>query len=128
MAKKAPYRCFLYKQVDGETVTNICSADDSDGLASAVDAALDDGWHTTFADFIDDIPDITEEKAEAMKDVCSIAAGDANILANADRIDDIDKIRDAYERITGGPIDKRCRSIKGVRNAVKKALGEMNVN
>ncbi len=128
MAKKAPYRCFLYKQVNGETITNICSGADADSLEKAVDDAINDGWHTTFADFIDDIPDITEDRAEAMKDACSIAAGDANILANADRIDDVDKIRDAYERVNGKALNKQITSLKGVRKAVKKALGGSNVN
>ena len=119
---KEEYRCFLYKQVDGKTVSHIFVGE------SAVEEALKDGWHTTFADFIDDVPNITEDQKHAMKDVCSIAAGDANILANAEQIKDIDKLKEAYERVAGKPMDKRVKSIAGVRNVIKKALGESHVN
>jgi hypothetical protein len=125
---KSDYRCFLYRQVDGETITHICSGKDAKELEFEVDAALDEGWHTTFADFIDGVHDITEEKAEELKDVCSIAAADANILANAERITDMDQLKEAYARMTGSEMDKRVKSIKGVRNVIKKALGESNVN
>lgn len=126
---KSNYRCFLYKQIDGKTVTHICSGVDGDELTRVVDDAIAEGWHTTFADFIDGVVDITEEKAEQLKDICSIAAADANILANAERIKDIDRLKESYARITGREMDSRCKSIKGVRNAIKKALeGESNVN
>jgi hypothetical protein len=126
--KKSDYRCFLYKQVEGKTVTNIYSGANAKELETAVDKALTEGWHTTFADFIDDVPDINDDKKAQLKDACSIAAGDANILANAHRIEDIDKLRDAYERINGKPLHKQITSLKGVRKAIKKALGDSNVN
>lgn len=122
------YRCFLYKQVDGKTVSNIFSADNETSLTEVVDRALADGWHTTFADFVDEIENITEDQKHAMKDVCSVAAGDYNILANADQIKDIDKLREAYERVMDKPIDKRVKTINGVRNVIRKALGESHVN
>lgn len=125
---KSNYRCFLYKQVDGKTVTHICSGKDAEELAMVVDDAIAEGWHTTFADFVDDVEGITEDQKAAIKDVCSIAAGDANILANAYQIDDIDKLKEAYERMTGKPMDKRVKAINGVRNVIRKALGEMNGN
>ena len=125
---KADYRCFLYKRIDGKTVTNICSGANGDELEKAVDSAIADGWHTTFADFIDDMPDIDEDKKDQLKDVCSIAAGDANILANYARIEDIDKLREAYERINGKALHAQITSLKGVRKAIKKALGDSNVN
>lgn len=119
---KEEYRCFLYKQVNGKTQSHIFVGQ------TAVDEALKDGWHTTFADFVDDVEGVSPEHKEAMKDVCSIAAGDANILANAYQIDDIDKLKEAYERMTGKPMDKRVKAINGVRNVIRKALGEMNGN
>ena len=128
MNKKSDYRCFLYAQVNGETVTKVCSGVDADSLAKEVDAALADGWHTTFADFIDDVPNITEEQKHAMKDVCAIAASDANKLVNADKCKDIDVLKEAYERMTGSPMDKRIKTLKAVRKACNKALGEHNVN
>lgn len=117
---KEEYRCFLYRQVDGKTQSHIFVGQ------TAVDEAIKDGWHTTFADFVDDAKDVSAERKEAMKDVCSIAAGDANILANADKINDIDKLRDAYERMTGNSINERVKTINGVRNVIRKALGDMN--
>lgn len=120
--EKEEYRCFLYKQVNGQTESHIFTGQ------TAVDEALKEGWHTTFADFVDDVENLDDSQKAAIKDVCSIAAGDANILANADQIKDIDKLKEAFERVQGKPIDKRIKSIAGVRNAIKKALGESNVN
>lgn len=125
--KKSDYRCFLYKQVEGKTVNHIFSGTDAEDLATVVDKALAEGWHTTFADFVDDL-EIDDEQKHRAKDICSIAAGDANILVNADQVKDINKLKEAYERVTGNKMDKRVKSIAAVRNVIKKALGDANVN
>ena len=125
---KSDYRCFLYKKENGKTVSKLFSATDNQDLDVIVDVAIAEGWHTTPADFADDMPDIDENTKIVAKDKCAIFAGDANILANADQVKDIDKLKQAYARLTGSEMDPRYKSIKGVRNAIKKALGEANVN
>ena len=125
---KSDYRCFLYKQEDGKTVSRLFSATDNQGLDVVVDAAISEGWHTTPADFVDDTPDLDENLKLVAKDKCAIFAGDANILANADQVKDINKLKEAYARLTGSEMDKRYRSIKGVRNVIRKTLGETHVN
>lgn len=119
---KESYRCCLYKQESGKTVSYIFTGQ------TAVDKALKEGWHTTFADFIDDIEGLDENFKAAAKDNCSVAAGDANILVNADQIEDIEMLRQSYERMTGKKMHHKINTLKGARKVVKKALGETNGN
>lgn len=113
---KEEYRCFLYKQKDGKTVSHIFKGQ------TEVDEALENGWHTTFADFVDD-KDLSDNDKTIAKEICSIAAGDANILANCDKIEDIEMLKQAYERMSGKKMHHKINSLKGARKAVKKLLG-----
>ena len=119
---KEAYRCFLYKQEDGKTVSHIFTGQ------TAVDKALTEGWHTTFADFIDDKKELDDNAKAVAKDICSMAAGDANILANADQIEDIEMLKQSYERMSGKKMHHKVNTLEGARKAVKKALGETNGN
>jgi len=119
---KEAYRCFLYKQVDGKTQSHIFVGE------TAVNEALADGWHTTFADFVDQADTLTEGEKAVAKDVCSIAVGDFNILANADDIEDLDKLIDAYERASEKKLHHKAKTLKGVRKAIHKLLGDLDGN
>ena len=125
---KSDYRCVLYKKEDSKTISEIFSATNDKGLDVVVDAAISEGWHTTPADFVDDTPDIDENMKLVAKDKCAIFAGDANILANANQVQDINKLKEAYARLIGSEMDGRIKTLKAVRKACNKALGGHNVN
>lgn len=118
---KEDYKCWLYRQVDGKTDSRIFTGE------TAVKEAVETGeWFTTFADFLDTAEGVEGLDVEALKDVCAIAAGDRNIIANADQIKDLDKIKEAYERATGKTM--RATTLKGARKTCKLAIGEQDGN
>lgn len=120
--KKDDYRCFLYKQENGKTIGHIFTGED------AVKEALKTGiWHTTFADFVDQYDELTECQKEVAKEICSYAAGDNNVLANCDQIEDLEMLIQAYERMSQKKLHHKAKqSFEGVRKAIKKYLGEIN--
>lgn len=119
---KKDYRCWLYKQENGKTIGHIFTGQD------AVDEALETGvWHTTFADFVDQHDELTEGQKMMAKEVCAYAAGDNNVLANCDQIEDLDMLIQAYERMSQKKLHHKAKqSFKSVRKAIKKYLGEID--
>lgn len=108
---KQEYRCYLFKRVDGKTVSHIFTGEDQ------VEEALKDGWHTTFADFVNE-SQIAKEKVEVAKEVCSMIVGDMNVAANYKDIEDMQKLKDVYYRLTGNHMDKKIKTLKGARKAI----------
>jgi len=119
---KESYRCFLYRQVNGKTENHIFTGE------TAVDKAIKEGWHTTFADFVDDKDELDANQKEIAKEICSTAAGDANILANADQIEDLQMLKDAYERMSSKKMHHKVNSLAGARKAIRKILGGTDGN
>ena len=118
-----PYRCFLYRQVDGKTDAKIFEGEE------ATQAGLDAGWVKSPSSFIDEAEgakEMTETQVEQAKDATDMFARDADVLANADKIDDIELLRKAYAQLNGKPIKKTVTTLKGVRIACNRLLGELN--
>ena len=120
-SKTEPYRCFLYRQIDGNTEAKIFHGED------ATQAALDEGWVKSPAEFIDSAAsDLPTEDKEKLKDASDMFARDADILANADKIEDMELLRKSYAQLSGKPMKKTITTLKGVRIACNKLLGELN--
>jgi len=117
--EKEEYRCWLYRQVNGKTEGIIFTGQ------SAVDKALTEGWHTTFADFLDDNKELSENKKAVAKDIISMFDCDANLLANVDKIEDLGQIQEAYKNINNGKgMHHKVKTLEGARKAVHKLLGD----
>jgi hypothetical protein len=118
--KKEEYKAFLYKRVDGKTVSHVFTGE------TACDEAMKDGWVDTPAKVGGlDVPLIIKDEVEKAS---SEFAEDANVLANYDKIDDIDLLKDAYQNIVGKPMDKRIKNLAGAKKACKKILGKLDGN
>lgn len=120
-----PYRCFLYKQIDGKTVSKIVTGEE------AAQAGLDDGWvksPSAFVDQAEGVEALNDDQVEKVKDAADMMARDADILANADTIDDIETLRTAYAQLAGKPMHHKVKSLEGTRNACHKLLGKLNDN
>jgi len=119
------YRTFLYKKVDGQIQSKIFVGEED------AQKGLDDGWKMSPAAFVDEHAkdsELSDYHVEKVKDAADMFARDADILANADKIDDIGMLKKSYEQFTGKPMSKRISTLKGARNAIKNLLGDLDGN
>ena len=119
------YKCFLYKKIDGKVEAKCFKGED------ATQAGLDDGWKKSPAYFVEEAlgaEDLPDDDKEKLKDAADMLARDADLLANADKVESIQALRDAYAQISGKPMNKMITTIKGARNACKKLLGDLDGN
>lgn len=120
-----PYKAFLYKKIDGEVKSKIFRGEE------ATQAGLDDGWKKSPAAFVDEAPgieDVPDEDKEKLKDIADMLARDADILANADKVESISVLKEAYAQLAGKPMNKMVTTLPGARNACKKLLGNLDGN
>lgn len=120
------YKAFLYKKVDGQVISQIF-----EGKEAVEDAVDNHGWKDSPAHFVDEaevLKDLSESQKDGLKLAAETMSQDMNILVNADKIDDIEKLKTAYVSVAGKPMHKRVKTIEGARNACKKLLGDVNGN
>lgn len=117
------YKSFLYKKIDGEVKSKIFIGEEN------TQKGLDDGWVMSPAYFVDEVAEeLSHEDKEKLKDVADMFARDADILANADKIESLEILRTAYAQMAGKPMRKTITTLKGARNACKTLLGDLNGN
>jgi hypothetical protein len=117
------YKCFLYRKVDGKVESCLFYNEEEAGKA------LESGeWSDTPAVFVNTVEEIPLEHRQAIKEAAMDMATDANVLANCDKMENIETLKHAYERLTGKPMHKRIKTIEGARKACHKLLGEIDGN
>lgn len=127
------YSAFLYKQEKGQTVSQIFHGEE------ACQEAIDDGWVMTPAKFVKEKAEklveegaLPEEQKEAFVQQTEYSAdefaNDANILANCDAVENIEKLKLSYEKMAGKPMHHKVNTLEGARKACKKLLGELDGN
>jgi len=114
--KKSEYRCWLYKRENGETKSQIYVGQE------AVDAAMENGWHDTFAVFIDESSDLTDGQKATAVGAANYIQGDMNVLANCDNIDDFELLKDAFNRLMEKPLHNNVTTLEGIRKIIHRRL------
>ena len=120
---KKEYRAFLYKLFDGDKQP---TAKVFTGEA-ACDVAMMNGWVDSPVKCA--AVKIPEEIKEQVTRSSDLLAADANVLANADSVDSIELLMEAYEHIANKKMHhSSAKSIEGARKACKKLLGDIDGN
>lgn len=119
------YKCFLYKKIDGKVESKLFKGEED------TQKGLDDDWVKSPAYFVDEAAgaeELPDDDKEKLKDAADMFARDADILANADKVESVEVLKNAYAQMAGKPMRKTITTLKGARNACKTLLGDLDGN
>lgn len=118
---KTKYTAVLYKRIDGKVQAKGFTGQD------AASKAMEDGWKGSPSQ-CPGVPIPVELKEEVEK-ASDLFASDMNVLANADSVESLDLLLEAYKGQAGKPMHhKSAQNIKNARKACKKLIGDINGN